>query len=82
MAEWRAGDAQILVTAGSLKAASKLRKLFEARLGSDNEKLSPRLHFVRDTVEALGGVPATSWVATMLHQFPTFLDSGRSGNVE
>lgn len=30
LAEWRAGDAQILVTAGSLKAASKLRKLFEA----------------------------------------------------
>ncbi len=30
LAEWRAGDAQIVVTAGTLKASSKLRKLFES----------------------------------------------------
>ncbi|TVP74053.1 MAG: DNA polymerase III subunit delta [Rhodobacteraceae bacterium] len=29
LGEWRAGDAQIVVTAGALKATSKLRKLFE-----------------------------------------------------
>lgn len=29
LAEWRAGDAQIVVTAGALSARSKLRKLFE-----------------------------------------------------
>lgn len=29
LADWRAGDAQIIVTAGGLKASSKLRKLFE-----------------------------------------------------
>ncbi len=29
LADWREGDAQVIVTAGSLKAASKLRKLFE-----------------------------------------------------
>ncbi|MGY6706652.1 DNA polymerase III subunit delta [Roseinatronobacter sp.] len=29
LTEWRAGDAQIIVTAGGLKASSKLRKLFE-----------------------------------------------------
>ncbi len=29
LADWQQGDAQIIVTAGSLKAASKLRKLFE-----------------------------------------------------
>lgn len=28
--DWREGDAQVIVTAGSLKATSKLRKLFEA----------------------------------------------------
>lgn len=31
LADWRAGDAQIVVTAGSLKATSKLRKEFEKR---------------------------------------------------
>lgn len=30
MADWREGDAQVIVTAGALKATSKLRKLFEA----------------------------------------------------
>lgn len=30
VADWRAGDAQIVVTAGQLPATSKLRKLFEA----------------------------------------------------
>lgn len=30
LAEWRPGDAQIIVTAGSLTAKSKLRKLFES----------------------------------------------------
>ncbi|MCV6586658.1 MAG: DNA polymerase III subunit delta [Marinibacterium sp.] len=29
LSDWRAGDAQIIVTAGQLKASSKLRKLFE-----------------------------------------------------
>ena len=29
LGDWRAGDAQIVVTAGALKASSKLRKLFE-----------------------------------------------------
>ncbi|MDD7972110.1 DNA polymerase III subunit delta [Roseinatronobacter alkalisoli] len=29
LTDWRAGDAQIIVTAGGLKATSKLRKLFE-----------------------------------------------------
>ncbi|WP_120499012.1 DNA polymerase III subunit delta [Roseovarius sp. EL26] len=29
LTDWRTGDAQVIVTAGSLKAASKLRKLFE-----------------------------------------------------
>ena len=29
LSDWRAGDAQIVVTAGALKASSKLRKLFE-----------------------------------------------------
>lgn len=29
MQDWQAGDAQVIITAGSLKAASKLRKLFE-----------------------------------------------------
>lgn len=29
LAEWKEGDAQVIVTAGSLKPASKLRKLFE-----------------------------------------------------
>lgn len=33
VADWRAGDAQLVITAGALKATSKLRKLFEgARL--------------------------------------------------
>ena len=30
LADWQAGDAQVVVTAGALKPASKLRKLFEA----------------------------------------------------
>lgn len=30
LADWRAGDARIVVTAGALKPASRLRKLFEA----------------------------------------------------
>ena len=29
LSEWRPGDAQIVATAGALKASSKLRKLFE-----------------------------------------------------
>ncbi|WP_135501040.1 DNA polymerase III subunit delta [Roseovarius aestuariivivens] len=29
LADWRSGDAQVIVTAGALKPASKLRKLFE-----------------------------------------------------
>lgn len=29
LGDWRAGDAQVVVTAGALKASSKLRKLFE-----------------------------------------------------
>ena len=29
LGDWRAGDAQVIVTAGALKAGSKLRKLFE-----------------------------------------------------
>lgn len=29
LSEWRSGDAQVVVTAGTLKATSKLRKLFE-----------------------------------------------------
>lgn len=29
LTDWRAGDAQVIVTAGGLKASSKLRKLFE-----------------------------------------------------
>ncbi|MFN7003636.1 MAG: DNA polymerase III subunit delta [Roseinatronobacter sp.] len=34
LADWRAGDAQIVVTAGALKASSKLRKLFETARNS------------------------------------------------
>ncbi len=30
LSEWRPGDAQVIVTAGALKAGAKLRKLFEA----------------------------------------------------
>jgi DNA polymerase-3 subunit delta len=30
LTDWQAGDAQVIVTAGALKATSKLRKLFEA----------------------------------------------------
>ena len=32
--DWREGDAQLVVTAGSLKASSKLRKLFESHPGA------------------------------------------------
>lgn len=34
LADWREGDAQIVVTAGDLKPASKLRKLFEGHRGA------------------------------------------------
>ena len=63
---------------GAESPVSTLRKLFAARLMDDDQKLFPRLHFVRDTVEALGDVPASSWVSTMLRQFPTFLDSAEA----
>ena len=79
LSEWQPGDAQIIVSAGQLKATSKLRKQFEAHRSAVAMALyddPPGPDEIRALCEAAGLAQMTSEANAMLADLARGLDPG------
>ncbi len=79
LSEWRPGDAQVIVTAGQLKASSKLRKLFEGHraayaVGIYNDP--PGKAEIEATLKSSGLTQIDRSAADALHALARALDPG------